>query len=496
MAWPQRLSRFRLNVKVLLVFELVLLLAVATLLAPVWVEMREQVVTDLQNELLAIAMTASLQIDGDLHRAIRTGADVDTPAFRALRDALTRIRDVNQLGEQHIYTFYRDSGQVRFGVMTHGRPFVGDPYTLRPEMVTAFAGSAVATDLYDDEYGQWISAYAPIHDARGDVVGLLAVDRPAERYFERYTKVKRLNLTLGLLVLAMSSMLGWLVLNRIVNAPIRKVREGMLALGRHDFTHRVSLRTRDELQELGDTLNHISQQLNVARTVQNTFIPRTLPRPQGFDIAAAAQPCEATAGDYYDAFDLGDGRTVVLVADVTGHGLGPSLLMSACRSGARALSGASLSPGQIVARLDALLEADLAEGGRFITMILGVLEPDGSFHYCNAGHGPALLATPRGVTQLPPHRPPLGVGIGPDGDHQSTVRLAPGDRILLASDGLSEGMSHGRELFGVERIVAIVRDRSSGAAQVVRRLLDALTTHCSGPNRHDDVTVLCIDRLG
>jgi serine phosphatase RsbU (regulator of sigma subunit) len=87
----------------------------------------------------------------------------------------------------------------------------------------------------------------------------------------------------------------------------------------------VKLATNDELKDLGETLNGISKQLDVARLVQQRFFPRTLPAHPSYRLAAKSVPCDATGGDYYDAFTLEDGRIVVLVADVSGHGLGPSL---------------------------------------------------------------------------------------------------------------------------------------------------------------------------
>lgn len=497
-----RISR-SLSTKLLVIFELVLLAAVLALLLPVHRAMREQVIGDLQNELRSIASTAALQLDGDKLATIRSSADVASPAFAQLRDTLAKVRDVNGLTEQHIYTFYRDPenpNQVRFGVMTHAKPFVGDPYELRPEMRMVFEeGRANTTGLYHDQYGSFISAYAPVRDSAGKIVGIVEVDKPAASYFARYRAVRWMNVSLGLIVLAMTSLLGWLVLNAIVIRPMRAVREGMLALGRRNFSHRVQLTTRDEFQDLGETLNHISRELNVARSVQTGFLPSTLPQQAGYRMAAASEPCEATAGDYFDAFALDENRTAILVADVTGHGLGPSLLMSACRSALHALAQADLEPAQIIARLDKLLSRDLQDG-RFITMIFGVLDIDGRFTFTNAGHGPAMIVTASGIERLGPHCPPLGVGIDANGDGelsqlQTAVHLAPGDRVFLASDGVSEAMNPAGEQFGYDRLEAIVGDRSLTYEQVVQRLQQELSHHCGGPMRKDDVTILCVDRV-
>jgi serine phosphatase RsbU (regulator of sigma subunit) len=497
-----RSIKFGLSVKLLLISELVLLLAVLALLLPLRREMRKQVVSGLQNELRSIASTAALQLDGDKLARIRDASDARSSDFAELRDTLTRVRDANGIDFDHIYTFYRDGREpnlVRFGVMTHPMPFVGDPYELRPEMrVTFERGMPNVTDLYTDVNGQYISAYAPVRDRAGNVVALLEVDKPAEKYFEAYDRVTKMNAAVGLVVLAISSLMGWWVLNRIVIRPMRAVRGGMLALGRQDFQHRVRLRTRDEFQDLGETLNRMSEELNIARSVQMSFFPKDLPAQSGYRIAAATEPCDATAGDYVDAFRLDEDRVAILVADVTGHGLGPSLLMSACRSALRALATAELPPRQVIAKLDALLEHDLTDG-RFITMIFGILDSRGSFTFTNAGHGPAMVISGERRIVLDAHRPPLGVGIDGDlfagDDGQTTIALENGDRVFLCSDGVSEAMDATGEQFGVERLSRIVADRSLDVEAVITRVRDAIRAHSGRHVMKDDVTMLCVDRV-
>jgi serine phosphatase RsbU (regulator of sigma subunit) len=491
----------RISFKLLLFSELVLLAAIVALLVPVRAKMREQVVADMQNELHAIAATAALQIDGDLHKQVH-GPDGDHErAFAALCETLTRIRDANRLPPEHIYTFYRDrapaDGQeiVRFAVMTHAEPFVGDAYTYQPGMRDVFErGKTHVTELYKDQHGEWISAYAPIRDSTGEVVGLLEVDRNSREYFARYHTVTLLNVILGLVALALSSLLGYVSLERIVIRPMRAVRDAMVALSRNDFRHRVRLDTRDEFQDLGETLNGLSEQFNVARKIQSSFYPERLPTHPDYKLAAQSIPCDATGGDYFDAFTLPGGKIAVLVADVSGHGLGPSLLMSACRSALRALCDGRIQPGELVDRLDQALENDLVEG-RFITLIFGVLDAAGRFTYTNAGHGPALLAGNGRVQHFEPHRPPLGIRIPGDAPVQSTIEMRRGDRLLLASDGLTEAMDPSGEMLGVERVEQILRDRSVSCDVVVTRLNEEMERHCAGRTRSDDVTILCVDRL-
>ncbi|MHC4415554.1 MAG: PP2C family protein-serine/threonine phosphatase [Planctomycetota bacterium] len=489
----------RLSYKLLLISELVLLTAVVALVVPVWNAMRDQVVENMQNELKAIASTAALQIDGDLHRRIRLKGDEDSEAFRLLRDQLEKVRIANNIKEiNQIYTFYHDGSQMRFAVMLNppGERFVGATYPIREQMIPVLEeGTIEATQLYTDEHGRWISAYAPIVDSRGEIVGLLEVDKNSDEYFVEFYYYTRLTIALGLLALALSSLLGWWVLTRVVIKPISLIREGMLALGRHDFRHRVELATNDELQDLGRTLNNISQQLDLAHVVQKGFFPKELPRHPKYRIAATFVTCDATGGDYYDAFALEDGRIAIVVADVSGHGLGPSLLMASCRSALRGLSRTDLSPGELVDRLSHHLAADLTDG-RFITLIYGILDDEGTMTYANCGHGPALAAAEGRVRRLESHRPPLGVVTDLiDEPRQSTLALSPGDRVFLASDGLTEALNTAGRQLGVAAVEKIVIDRSVTSEGVVQRLLDLLREHQGQAAITDDVTLLCVDRV-
>ena len=490
----------RLKLKMILILEVALLLLVLALLMPFRNQVHGELIEGLQHELRAIAATAALQIDGDLHKTIRSPDDAEKPAFTQLRQKLIEVRDANHLTEKQIYTFYRDGPNVRFAVMTHPQPFVGDPYALRMTMLMVLQdGVPRATGLYSDEHGAWISAYAPIRDAAGQAVGLLAVDRLASTYVERAWQA-----TLWLLIIAVNglvaaSVIGVYVLNKVIIRPTKALHDGMRALGRRDFQHRVKINTRDEFQDLAQTFNHLSEQLNIASEIQAGFSPKQLPQLDFCRLAGFSEPCEATGGDYYDAFVLDGGRLGVVVADVTGHGIGPSLLMAACRASLRALSRTDLTPAELIAELSELVAEDMEEG-RFITMIYGILDAAGTFTYANAGHGPAMVFLDGAVHTLRPHHPPLGIFIEDDDDDcppQSSLRLAPGDRILLASDGLSESLNEQGEQFGNQRIAEIgnQRDLTPTPEEAIGRLKAALDEHCGSYRKLDDVTILCVDRV-
>jgi sigma-B regulation protein RsbU (phosphoserine phosphatase) len=131
-------------------------------------------------------------------------------------------------------------------------------------------------------------------------------------------------------------------------------------------------------------------------------------------------------------------------------------------------------------------------------MIFGLLYPDGSFSYSNAGHSPAIACV-NGIThELAAHRPPIGVGFSVGAselaEHQSTMGFGPTDRILLCSDGVSEAFDARREMLGSPRICELLSSMHPDAKSVCLALRDEVHAHCGGPSRTDDVTILCAIR--
>jgi len=497
--WQQRTVRFKL----LLIGELVIISGIVALWFPMRSELWQRTVDQMQKQLQAIAATAALTIDGDLHEQMTGEEAWQNPEFVYLQDCLRDIgAAIPDLHPEHIYTFRADGDSVRFALFTHSRdteyrPRIGEGYPLQPGMTAVFeSGQQVVRDLYRDEFGEWISAYAPIRAGDGRVTGLLEVDLSAEEYLQRYDAITRWMLWLGLLAAGISSVLGWFVLDFVVIRPLRILHEGMEALQEQDFSHRVELTTDDEFQRMGETLNTLSKELNAARIVQSGFFPRELPRQPQNRISAVWVPCDATAGDYYDVIPLRDDRLALVVADVSGHGQGPSLIMAACRSALRALASLELSPRDILNRLEAQLEDNLT-GGRFITMIYGVLDPEGTFTYSNAGHGPTLALLGGEVMELDSHRFPLGLRL-PVADEwklESSLQLTAGDRLLLTSDGLPEAQSKDEQFFGEERISEILRGHDSLTEDLVTRLRREVETHVGNQSQQDDLTILCVERF-
>jgi serine phosphatase RsbU (regulator of sigma subunit) len=210
-----------------------------------------------------------------------------------------------------------------------------------------------------------------------------------------------------------------------------------------------------------------------------------------------SRPADETGGDYYDWQQLPDGRLLVVLADVTGHGIGPALVMAVCRAYARASAAVISDPAPLMRRLNELLLADLPDG-RFITLAIALLSPDGTVELVSAGHGPTLLyrAADAAITSFGGDGLPLG--LMPDERYEPVARFTmhPGDVLLLLTDGFFEWQRHpDREAFGIERLEQTLKDHATRApADLLTALDHAATTFAAGAKQQDDVTAVVIRR--
>jgi serine phosphatase RsbU (regulator of sigma subunit) len=235
----------------------------------------------------------------------------------------------------------------------------------------------------------------------------------------------------------------------------------------------------------------------LARNIQASFLPAQLPIRPGYELAAWWQPAEEVAGDYYDVIPLSDGHLALAMADVSGHGVGPSLIMAAARAMLHVLARRRTEPGQILTLLSETISPDLNDG-RFITFFLAALDTDNhSLTFANAGHFPALhYESGTGTFHvLKTTGLPLGVWLELEFPAGVAVALEPGDIIVLATDGAIEQHNQANEMFGVERLKSIVAEhRDATASEIVGFVRTALTEFFTAKDPDDDITLLVVKR--
>jgi sigma-B regulation protein RsbU (phosphoserine phosphatase) len=217
----------------------------------------------------------------------------------------------------------------------------------------------------------------------------------------------------------------------------------------------------------------VSRELETARRIQASILPRELPRVAGLELAVRYVPAEDVAGDFYDFLPGGGRRLGVLVADVSGHGVPAALIASMIQVAAAAQAEHAASPARVLSGMNRIFHGKLRD--QFITAAYVFVDLDaGRLTWANAGHPPPLLATAGGVAELAPTGILMGRLSRADYAERS-LPIAPGDRLLLFTDGIPECPSPAGELFGDARLQAFVAERDGLAPEpLAAALLDRL----------------------
>lgn len=239
------------------------------------------------------------------------------------------------------------------------------------------------------------------------------------------------------------------------------------------------------------------QEIGIAAKIQADLLPITAPDLAGFDISGWSVAAEQAGGDFFDWFHAPDGSVVVVLADVSGHGLGPAMIAVLCRAYARACSQTPDSLVDAVARVNRLIAADVPPG-MFATCVIARLRSGGDeVELVSAGHGPILRIDARSgeVQILQTSGMPLGIDTDAEYQPNEPIRMNPGDGLVLSSDGIFERQRADSMQFGLERLKEVAsRSRHDTAARQVQAIRSAADNFAEGAPAKDDVTIVVIRR--
>ncbi len=238
------------------------------------------------------------------------------------------------------------------------------------------------------------------------------------------------------------------------------------------------------------------EEFRIAREVQERLFPAGPPELAGYDIAGASRPANATGGDYFDFIATPKGHLLVVVGDVTGHGIGPAMLMADARAYLRALALSSPTFADILAQARHLLIKDLGDE-HFITLLFADLDPTtGLLTFINAGHPAGYVLAPDGriKAEMPPNTAAVGIDRAEERLVPGKIVLEKGDLLLLLTDGILEAHAKTGDEFGEERALETVRrERAKPAAEIIHALLeDAQRFSGPGHPHQDDMTAVIV----
>lgn len=239
----------------------------------------------------------------------------------------------------------------------------------------------------------------------------------------------------------------------------------------------------------------MEEDLRIAAEIQQGLLPRSLPVVDGFDLAAETIPTHQVGGDCYDAIELGRGRVLFFIADVSGKGTPASLLMANVQAAVRALAQLDLPLDDLTARINDVIYQNTA-ADKFITAFFGLLDPStGTFSYVNAGHNPPLLFAAEQVHSLDCGGVILGIMPSILPYEVGMVHMEPGDLLILYTDGVSEALNANREEYGEARLRRLFEGgHAPSAVAAMERLRGDVLEFTRGAAQSDDITILAVRR--
>ncbi len=270
------------------------------------------------------------------------------------------------------------------------------------------------------------------------------------------------------------------------------VLTGALQRLRDSLQRHIQLRARSLAEQA-----RMDHELQVSAQIQQSMLPhgrslRTLPAAIG--IAVALQPARQVGGDLYDFFPLHDGRVLFVVGDVSDKGVPAALFMARLSALMRVLGASDPGPAQLLREINSLL-AETNDACMFVTVGCGLLDPQtGRYSYASAGHEPPVMRRVDGEVSVVPvqNGPAIGIEDTADFPQQDGV-LAPGDTLVLFTDGVTEAEAADGTLLGMDRFVTLLGEVADGAPQaLITRIVEQVSSHAGGFQATDDMTALAI----
>jgi serine phosphatase RsbU (regulator of sigma subunit) len=305
------------------------------------------------------------------------------------------------------------------------------------------------------------------------------------------------------------------LLSRMITRPIKVLTAGSESIGKGNLDYRVEIHTGDELEDLANSFNkmtselqmytselrrttaekeRVEKELEIARGIQQSFLPENPPVIPGFDLAALNLPAKEVGGDFYDFIPVGSNKWGLVVADVSGKGVPAALFMALSRTLVRASVSDKVTPSQAINKTNELI-AENERSNMFVTLFYGVLDPvNMKLTYVSAGHNPPFMLSRGGEDIIMLKARGIALGVVPEMNlEEKEITLDSNDIVVLYTDGVTEAINSENEQFGQERMIAIAeQNQHLPAAEIVKRIKDGVIDFSSGVPQFDDLTLLVL----
>jgi sigma-B regulation protein RsbU (phosphoserine phosphatase) len=322
------------------------------------------------------------------------------------------------------------------------------------------------------------------------------------------------------LIIEAAALVMGLALARSITSSVHELFMGTERVRQGDFTHRINIESRDQLGELADSFNQMTgsienllltaaekkrleEELRIARQIQMSLLPRGPLDFPGISMTALCVPAREVGGDYYDFFHVGDRQLGILIADVSGKGTSAALYMAELKGLMLSLSQIYKSPRQLLMEVNRIISENL-DTRSFITMTYGVLDLNaGTMTFARAGHTPMVFLRGDGTKGGAQSLAPSGIVVGlripgatekfSDLLEEQQVKLHKGDVLVLYTDGITEAMNVGQDLFGDDRLGRLITEHGHlDTGDLRERILREIESFVGGADQHDDMTMILI----
>jgi serine phosphatase RsbU (regulator of sigma subunit) len=407
---------------------------------------------------------------------------------------------------QTVFAFARrEQGEIPFAIDPAGKLHTHeDPHRATLESLDVVNNAATAAGGQPQRVADWMIV------ARKDATGLVfGIARPIGESLREIRRASMRNLSLGLLAIGLA-LVGIVPISHRMTRHLTTLTGGVRQLAGGDFRARVPVRTQDEFGVLAAAFNQMAEdlerhqslvveqerlrrELELSRQIQTEMLPRARLRLGPAEIRGVSVPAREVGGDFFNYFELPDGRLALLVGDVSGKGVSAALLMANVQATLRARLPLETDLAKLAAGLDREID-ERTPRGVYLTLFIGILETDGRLlRYVNAGHNPQFVIRARGGIQAMTSTG-LPIALYPDhGYKESSVAIEPGDLLFFYTDGLVEAENGAGDMFGAERLQEVIAaEQAQGIDVVLERVEAAVRTFRGQTEPLDDATMMAL----
>ncbi|MGH7198528.1 MAG: PP2C family protein-serine/threonine phosphatase [Candidatus Omnitrophota bacterium] len=392
----------------------------------------------------------------------------------------------------------------------------GEAYNVTPfpELTNGLKAPAADRKITRDKWGEWLSGYAPIHDFTGQSIGILGLDVAAKTvkelqwaFMKRFIIVMAAAFILAFLIGALSSQ--WLVrpIDQIITG-MERVSEGdmnyfLKSLPQAEFNrivtifNRMTVSLKNIMNELASTVRkseRVNRELEIAADLQKRALPERPPLLKDLDIAAKSIPAKEVGGDYFDFLTADPDKVGFVIADAAGKGFPGTIYMTNSRSIFRVVSSEESVPRTTLQRTNDFISNDASSStGLFITFLYSLYDRKTRRLTCsNAGHYLPIVYDSGGRRFKTMHAGGLPLGIYPEQEYpEETVQLAPGDVVVMYTDGVIEAVNSKRDMFGLARLMKLIEaNPGETAAWLLTRIESEIAAFTGEEPQFDDITLI------